>query len=113
METPSKESQLLMALKAIENDPQMSARRAAAIYGVSDRTLYRCQSGIPSRRDSPPNSKKLTESEEQVLVQYIFDLDSQFFAPRICGVEEMANILLAERDAGCIGINWTRIFIKR
>lgn len=101
-----------MALKAMENDPKLSARRAAAIYRVSDRTLHRRQSGTPSRHNSPPNLKKPNAIEEEVIVKYILDLDARFFPPRISDVEDMANILLAERDAGCVRTNWTSKFIK-
>jgi hypothetical protein len=65
------------------------------------------------RRDIPANSRKLTDLEESVIVQYILDLDSKGFPPRLSGVEDMANRLLAERDAGRVGALWAHRFVKR
>jgi hypothetical protein len=48
-----------------------------------------------------------------VIVQYILDLDSKGFPPRLYGVEDMANRLLAERNAGRVGTRWASNFIKR
>ena len=52
---------------------------------------------MTSRRDSIPNSRKLTPYEELALVQYILDLDSRGFPPRPQSVQEMADLLLSER----------------
>jgi hypothetical protein len=59
------------------------------------------------------NSRKLSDLEEQKLVEYILDLDSRGFSPRINGVEEMANLLRADRDASLVGKRWAGNFIKR
>jgi hypothetical protein len=48
-----------------------------------------------------------------VIVQYVLDLDSRGFPPRFAAVEEMANLLLTDRGATCVGRNWTANFIKR
>ena len=69
---------------------------------------------MTSQRDSTPNSRKLTLEEESAIVQYILDLDSRRFPPRPQDVQEMADLLLAERDASLVvGKNWTSNFIKR
>ncbi|KAJ3551518.1 hypothetical protein NPX13_g11344 [Xylaria arbuscula] len=116
MERPSKEAQLLLAIQAIQKDPTLSVRAAAKIYNVPETTLRDRQRGILPRRDIPANSRKLTDSEEKAIVQYILDLDSRAFPPRLSSVEDMANRLLAERDASGalrVGINWASKFIKR
>ena len=41
----------------------------------------------------------MTDLEESVLVQHILDLAAKGFPPRMCVVEDMANRLLATRDA--------------
>ncbi|KAL0936919.1 transposase [Colletotrichum truncatum] len=46
-----------------------------------------------------PNSQNLSDLEEKTIVEYILDLDARSFPPRLSSVEEMANRLLAERDA--------------
>ncbi|KID98255.1 transposase, partial [Metarhizium majus ARSEF 297] len=60
-----------------------------------------------------PNSRKLTDLEESTIIQYILDLDSRSFPPRLCGVRDMANRLLADRDAPLVGVNWASRFVKR
>jgi len=45
----------------------------------------------------------LTPSEEETLIQYILNLDTRGFPPQICGVEDMANLLLATRCAKPVG----------
>ncbi|KAL2887713.1 hypothetical protein HOO65_040050 [Ceratocystis lukuohia] len=44
---------------------------------------------------------------------FIIDLDSRGFPPRLRGVEEMANKLLADRDASSVGKRWASNFVKR
>jgi hypothetical protein len=113
MNTPSKESQVFLALQAMERDPNLSTRRAAIYYNVSRTTLARRQQGTLSRRDSPPNSRSLTLLEEKVILERILDLDSRSCAPRINGVAEMANLLLSARSAKRVGKHWVVRFIAR
>jgi len=53
----------------------------------------------------PPHSKyqlknhNLTELEEEVLVQHILNIDERGFAPRLAGVEDMANYILESHGA--------------
>ena len=111
-----KEGQILLAIQAIKKDPQLSIRAAAKIYNIPRSTLYELLQGISSRRSLPANSRKLTDSEENVTIQYILDLDSRAFPPRISGVKNMANRLLAERDvsgASRVRTNWASNFIKQ
>ncbi|KAJ3453776.1 hypothetical protein MRS44_018408 [Fusarium solani] len=93
--------------------PKLSLRRASSIYGVKEQRLRRRQNGIQSRRDTIPNSRKLSDLEEQIVVQFILDLDSRGFPPRLRGVEEMANRLLADRHASPVGKRWASNFVRR
>jgi hypothetical protein len=113
METPLKESQIIMALELMKRDPSLSVRRVAALYGVPRTTLTRRRSGTPSRRDSPPNSTKLIKIEEETIVRYILDLDARSYPPRLSKVKDLANILLTERKALRVGLRWASAFIKR
>jgi hypothetical protein len=74
--------------------------------------LYRRQKGILSRRDTIPNSRKLSDLEGHIIVKYILDLDSRGFPPQLRSVEEMANQPLADRDAPPVGRNWAPKFVK-
>ena len=113
MESSSNESQMLLALQSIRKDPEVSLRAAARIYGVCRMKLARRQKGMLSRRDTTPKSRNLTNLEESSIVQYIIDLDSRSFPPRLVQVEDMANRLLADRDAPRVGKHWASNFVKR
>ncbi|KAJ3534004.1 hypothetical protein NM208_g7730 [Fusarium decemcellulare] len=107
------EARILLALQAIQNNPKLSLRRAAQIYNVNYWKLRRRQQGIQSQRDTIPKSRKLSDLEEQIIVQFILDLDSRGFPSRLRFVEEMANSLLADRDASPVGKRWAHNFVKR
>jgi len=113
------EGQLLLAIEAIQKDPSLSIRAAAKIYSVSFATLSRRLRGTPARHDISANSRKLTNSEESAILEQIIDLDSRAFPPRLSAVEDMANILLATRNASDasdpqrVGVKWASNFVKR
>jgi hypothetical protein len=67
---------------------------------------------MPAQCNCQPNSKKLTELEEEVIVRYILDLDGRGFAPTYTAAHDMADKLLTARSAGCIGVHWPRNFVK-
>ncbi len=113
MPNKSDENNIMLALQAIKNDPTLSIRSAARIYTVDFSTLARRHRGQSSRRDTMPNSRKLTNLEESTIIQYVLDLDARSFPPRLCGVEDMANRLLADRDALPVGPRWASNFVKR
>ncbi|KAH7471139.1 hypothetical protein FOMA001_g13604 [Fusarium oxysporum f. sp. matthiolae] len=113
MSQPSIEAKTLLALQALQNNPKLSVRRAAKMYEIDERRLRRRQQGIQSRRDWIPKSRKLSDLEEQIIVQFILDLDSRGFPSRLRFVEEMANSLLADRDASPVGKRWAHNFVKR
>ena len=113
MESTSYEARVILALEAIKNNEKLSVRAAAKIYNISHTTLYQRRRGRSSRRDIPANSHKLTELEERTIIQYILDLVTRSFPPRLSGVEDMANQLLRVRDAPPVGKNWASNFVKR
>jgi hypothetical protein len=113
MSRSSNEARILLALQALQNNPNLSTRRAATMYEVHYRTLQRRRNGIQSRSDWSPKSRKLSDLEEQIIVQFVTDLDSRGFPSRLRFVEEMANSLLADRDASPVGKRWAHNFVKR
>lgn len=94
MATTSNEGRIHLAMEAMKRDNRISIREAAKVFNVSRMTLARRLQGCPARRDTTPKSKKLTMTKEQVIVDFILDLDARAFPPRLCGVEDIANILL-------------------
>jgi hypothetical protein len=113
MDSNSTESRLILALQALKNDPNLSIKRAAQIYNIPRTTLSDRRAGKQSRRDIQPKSRKLTNSEELAIVQYILHLDSKGFPPRLSGIEDMANRLLSERSTERVGKNWASNFVRR
>jgi hypothetical protein len=108
-----KESQIILAVEAIRQDQKLSRRKAAAIYNVPESTLRYRMNGRTPKPESRPAAHRLTITEEETLVQYVLDLDARGFAPHYAGVEDMANLLLAQRDAGRVGKHWAEKFVKR
>jgi hypothetical protein len=113
MESSSYESHILMAIEALKKDPQLSIQAAANIYKVPRTTLRRRYAGNHSRRDISANNRKLTDLEENVLLDRILDLDSRGFQARLEDVREMANRLRTDRDASPVGPRWPERFITR
>ncbi|KFY28041.1 hypothetical protein V491_00668 [Pseudogymnoascus sp. VKM F-3775] len=113
METPYKEAQLILAIQAMKNDPNLSTWAAAAAYGVPHSTLSAHLTGRTSCRNSLPNSRKLTQLEEEAVVEYILDMDSRSYPPWLVDVAAIANLLLAAQRKPPIGVNWASSFIKR
>ena len=95
---PSGECQIQLALQALKQDANLSERRAAALYSVSRTTLRQRRDGRASQADYRPKTMNLTKLEEEVVVEYILDLDSRRFPPRLADVANMANFLRAERN---------------
>ena len=72
-----------MAMEALQTSKQkLSQRRAALIYKVPESTLRNRIAGRTPRSNTRPTVQNLTETEEQVIVNYILDLDSRGFSPR-------------------------------
>jgi len=109
----SNEAQLLLALQALQDDKNLSLRKAAKIYDINHTTLFHQRAGWPARRDIPANLRKLTDLKEKTIIQYIIKLYTRAFHPRLSYVEDMANWLLRERDAPPVGVQWAYNFIKR
>jgi hypothetical protein len=102
-----------LALEAIKNNPKVGIRATAELYDVPASTLYRRRGGQPTRRDIPANSHSLTDLEEQTIVQYMIELSTRAFPPRLYGVEDIANQLRRIRDVPPIGKRWVYNFVKR
>lgn len=80
-----------MALEAIRNDEKLSLRAVAKLYDVLESTLCGRRGSKLARRDCLANSRQLTDSKERAIVQYILELDTQGFLPRLRGIEDIAN----------------------
>jgi hypothetical protein len=103
IQLPSNEGDIQLAMLSINVRKFQSNRRAAVIFNVPKTTLRDRRAGKPAPRDYQPNSKKLTQLEEEVIIRYILDLDQRGFAPTYAAVRDMANKRLAARGAARLG----------
>lgn len=113
MDSTSDEGRLQIAIPTIRNHKDLSVRGAAKVYRVPETTLRDGMNGRRARQDTRANSKKMTELEEEAIVKYVLDLDSRGFSPPLRDVEDIANLLLTERDASRVGKHWASNFVKR
>jgi hypothetical protein len=104
-QTASNEADIQLAIVALKLNQIQSSLRAAVTFNVTRSTLRNRRAGIPARRDCQPNSKKLTELEEEVIIGYILDLDQRGFAPTYAAVRDIADKLLAARGASQVSVH--------
>jgi hypothetical protein len=112
----SQEGKVLLALQGLQNGQIRSIRAAAKIYDIPYSTLQARDTGRSSRVDTRASGYKLTQLEEDSLVDWILSMDSRGAAPRPSTVREMANILLAARGSTTpltVGVNWASTFVRR
>ncbi|KAK8869333.1 DDE superfamily endonuclease [Apiospora arundinis] len=108
-----KESQMILALQAIQKNPELSLRSISTTYGVPYATLRNRRLGLQPKREISANCRRLTDSEEDTIIRYIIELNARSFPPRLSGVEDMVNRLLSLRDGGRVGMNWASNFVRR
>jgi hypothetical protein len=115
LEKLQNEGRLLLAVNAIKKSQVSSVRKAASVFNVPETSLRHRLSGRASRVESRAYNRKLEQSEEQTLTQWILSMDARGYAPKISAVRDAALILLAERvgraDAH-IGKNWATNFVN-
>jgi hypothetical protein len=73
--TPPDEADISLALSSLNASQIESTQCAATIFSVLKSTLINQRARKPARHNCQPNSKKLTQQEEQVIVSYVLDLD--------------------------------------
>jgi transcriptional regulator with XRE-family HTH domain len=108
-----KESKIILAIEAIRTSKKLSRRKAAKIYGVPFSTLNDRMNGKTSLSESRPANTNLTILEEEVIVRNILDMDSRGFAPRLAGVEDIANYILKSRGGKRVSKLWAHRFVQR
>src|SRR5450432_829231 len=113
MQIQTNEARIILAIEAIRTSKKLSRRKAAKIYNIPETTLRDRMNGRTTLSERRPAVQKLTEMEEEIIVQYIFDRDSRGFSPRLTDVEDMANYLLDARRAKHVGKLWAHRFVAR
>jgi hypothetical protein len=107
----NQEGRIQLALFAYNTRHFQSLRHAAQAFNVPCSTLIRRNNGITHPIETRNARHKLTATEEQTIVRYILDLNSQGFAPRLCKVADMADKLLAVRSGELVGKHWAERFV--
>ncbi|KAJ8070734.1 hypothetical protein OCU04_001104 [Sclerotinia nivalis] len=113
MQFNNKEAQILLAIEALQKDKKLSIRKVTKLYNISHTTLTRRMDGSTSRTETRANCHNITELEEEVIVQYILDINNRGFPPKLKGVEDMTNYILESRGAKKVGKLWAHRFVKR
>jgi hypothetical protein len=107
------EGDLYFAISDITSKRVKSVSRAAAIYKIPRTTVRDRRAGTRPRSDCEPNSKRLTNLEEEVIKQCILDASLRGVPPTKPLVRDMADRLLRERGGKPVGKHWVDNFIKR
>ena len=110
---PSKEARINLAIQSIEQGQIKSIREAAKVYQIPRTTLRDRRNGMTARSDYVPNSKKLSKTEESVIVNYALDVDARGFQLNYDMLRDIANKLLSDRNQAHVGINWPSRFVQR
>jgi hypothetical protein len=98
IEIQTQEARIILVIKAIRTSKKPSKRSAAKLYNILYTSLSNRIASRTYRLEATANSLKLTELEELVLLQYILDLDSRGFTPRLAGIEDIVNYILESRE---------------
>ncbi|KMU80719.1 hypothetical protein CISG_08784 [Coccidioides immitis RMSCC 3703] len=92
------EGRIELAISTLKKQEISSITEAAWLFNVPYTTLYHQTKERHAQISLHTNSTKLTEPEENQLVQWILDLAKQGISPQPAFVENMANHLLAMQD---------------
>ena len=76
MEVHTQEARIILAIEAICTSKKLSRRSAAKIYNIPYTTLSNRIASQTLIHNYRPIATKLTKLEEEVIVQYILNLDN-------------------------------------
>jgi hypothetical protein len=110
------EGRIQLAIQAYKNSEIRSIRRAAEAFDVPYSTLQDRLSGHLFQAERRNHMHRLTETQEESLIQWIEGRDRRGVAPRPVHVQQMANIILQQDSKDPpqpIGKNWVTEFVKR
>src|ERR1700693_155970 len=94
----SKETLVTLAIEAFDKGQKKTLHAAAVALGALIGLTYKHFNGRTPRSQQVPNGRKLTDTEEIAIEQWILSLDRRGFLPNLDIVADMANLLLAQHD---------------
>ncbi|RFU24894.1 hypothetical protein B7463_g11440, partial [Scytalidium lignicola] len=113
----SQEGRIALAINALKNGQIKSIRSAARNFDVPRNTLNVRFHGRVQKGTTYTKSFKLTQFEEESLVQWIISMGKRGMPPRPSQVHSMANSLISKRGEptppSLIGKNWIQRFLSR
>jgi hypothetical protein len=110
------EGRVSLALQAYISHQLPSLRATADAYDVPFETLRERHLRVLPRAQTLANSRKLNNSEEEILIRKILQLSEEGFPPQRAIVEAMANTMLNTKQPSSpqtVGKNWVTKFVKR
>jgi len=122
------EERIQLAINALNSGQIRIIRKAAETFDVPYATLRGRVAGRVPCQQSQISSRKLRQTEEAALVQWIKSLDDRGMSPTIGYIRQMADLLLRERGSpvlldtsvtetvdktNTVGEKWTRRFLNR
>jgi hypothetical protein len=105
MESLAREDRIVLAVQLLKSNASLSVQGVAARFYVPKSTLQTRRARTTARRNTYPNSSKLTKIEELSLVKHIRSLSLHRFALTYREVHSIANQLLAVQGGMCVSNN--------
>lgn len=110
----NQEHSIQQALESLDRREYRSVAQAAIAYGVPKSTLAHRRAGRRPRDKSDLKSQRLTHRQEDILVQWIEDLQKQHLSPNYEKIRYVATQLLRENnDFTPLGAHWVTRFLQR
>ncbi len=112
MQIQIKEVRIVLVIEVVCTTKKLSVRRVAQVYEFFESTICNCMKGYLPKAEKRNVQYILIESEEEMFVRYVFDLDSRRFSPRLSVVRSMADLLRTIYRMISIGKQWLYNFIR-
>ncbi len=113
MPVQTQEARIILVIETICTYKKMSIRYVMQTYDVLQSTFRDRIKGCIPKTEERNARYNLTPTEEDTIVQYILDLDSRGFPPRIDNMRDIADLLCKTRDAKPVGKQWPYNFVRR
>jgi hypothetical protein len=104
IQVQTQETRIIIAIETLQTSKQkLSRQKTILIYKIPENIFYdRITSRIPYS-NTRPTVQNLTETEKQVIINYILDLDSRGFSPQQTDIKDIANYLRKTHKAKPVG----------
>lgn len=112
--TSFNEQKIQQALDDLDAQKFPSLRAVAKAHDIDHSTLTRRSKGGISKQEARSTQQLLSLHQENLLAQWILDLEAGGYAPGHAQIREMAALISKESGGPeSVGVNWVSRFIKR